>query len=108
MSAASPVVRAQEEKAKKQKKVLAILSVVLLGLMGFELPKMLGGSNSSASSDPTASVAAESLPAAGTPAAVAPGSLPNTDRIDFQAGSGQLISFGLFKSKDPFVQQLSP
>ena len=33
--------------------------------------------------------------------------LPDTDRVTVQAGSGQLIAFGLFKSKDPFVQQLS-
>ena len=107
MSSASPVVRAQEEKAKKQKKLLAILSVVLLALMGYELPKMLGGHSSASSDAAVPSVAAESLPAAGAPVSAAPGTLPDTDRVDLQAGNGQLISFGLFKSKDPFVQQLS-
>ena len=42
--------------------------------------------------------AAPSLPA---------GKLPNTDQVVVQRGSNQLISFGLFKSKDPFVQQLA-
>ena len=35
------------------------------------------------------------------------GKLPNTDQVVVHRDSNQLISFGLFKSKDPFVQQLS-
>jgi hypothetical protein len=109
MSAASPVVRAQEEKTKKQKRLLAVLSVILLALMGYELPKMLGGSGS-ASTSPPSTIAVDSLPGASPSLlpSVGPGTLPNTDdRLAAVPASGKLISFGLFKSKDPFVQQLS-
>jgi hypothetical protein len=70
------------------------------------MTKFMGGSKSSqsAASDTTAVAASGAVPA---PSPVAPGSLPNTDRVVVQRDSNQLISFGLFKSKDPFVQQLS-
>jgi hypothetical protein len=105
MSAAAPsTTRLAETKAKKQKQIVAVLSVVLLGLLGFELPKMLGGASAQTTTSPTATTA--SLP--GSPLAVTPGGkLPDTDRVSIEPQSGQLISFGLFKSKDPFIQQLS-
>jgi hypothetical protein len=106
VSTATPTVRAQEEKAKKQKRLLAVLSVVLLALMGYQLPKLLGGSGSSSTSAaPSPSVAAESLP--GAVSTLPPGQLPNTDHVSVNPGSTKLISFGLFKSKDPFAPQLS-
>jgi hypothetical protein len=104
-STAAPTVRAQEEKAKKQKRLLAVLSVFLLALLGYQMPKLLGGSGSSSTSPPPQTVAAESLP--GAVSALPAGQLPNTDHVALEAGSTKLISFGLFKSKDPFVQQLS-
>ena len=104
MSTASPVIRAEEEKAKKQKRLLAILSVVLLALLGFELPKMLGGDSTSTAA-PAETAIVSTTP--GSPLAGAPTSLPDTDRVSVAPDSGQLISFGLFKSKDPFVPQLS-
>lgn len=104
-STAAPTVRAQEEKAKKQKRLLAVLSVFLLALLGYQMPKLLGGSGSSSTSPPPQTVAAESLP--GAVSALPAGQLPNTDHLALQPGSTKLISFGLFESKDPFVQQLS-
>src|SRR5581483_11139693 len=89
---------------RRQKIFIGIGSVLLLAIMGFELPKMLGGSKEAAGVTTTA------VPAASTPGVaptLAPGKLPNTDRIAVTRSSNQLISFGLFKSKDPFVQQLS-
>jgi hypothetical protein len=115
MSAASPqAVRNQQalaqEKAKKQKKLLAVLSLVFLALVGYQLPKILGGdSQPSSASGGTPPAATGVTPVAPTPAVPAPAlptSLPDTDRVVVQPQSGQLLSFGLFKSKDPFVQQL--
>jgi hypothetical protein len=118
MSAAAPqAVRNQQaqaqEKAKKQKKLLAVLSVVFLALVGYQLPKLLGGdsqpSSASGGTPPAATGVAPTPAAPGTPApapAGLPTSLPDTDRVVVQPQSGQLLSFGLFKSKDPFVQQL--
>jgi hypothetical protein len=85
-----------------------VLSVVLLALMGYQLPKLMGGSTSSSTSAvPPATIAADSLPGAGAVSTLPPGQLPNTDHVAVDPGSTKLISFGLFKSKDPFVQQLS-
>jgi hypothetical protein len=109
MSAASPqAVRKQEAqaeaKASKQKKLLALLSVVFLALVGYQLPKILGG-DAETTSAPGATAPAPT-DATGAPPPPLPTELPDTDRVIVQPQSGQLLSFGLFKSKDPFVQQL--
>lgn len=95
-----------DSKAKRQKQILAVGSVILLALLGFQLPKLMGGS-AAQSTAPTETTDASGLPAAASPLAAVPGKLPDTDRVVIEPGSGQLISFGLFKSKDPFQQQLS-
>ena len=88
-------------KEKRQKQIVAVGSVLLLGLLGFQLPKLLG-------EDQTTVTPGSSTPAPTVEQlAGAPSSLPDTDRIVVQPQSGQLLSFGLFKSKDPFVQQVS-
>ena len=59
-------------------------------------------------SEAVATTTAPVLTAGAAPAPVVPaGKLPNTDEVVVVRDSSQLISFGLFKSKDPFVQQLS-
>ncbi len=95
-----------DSKVKRQKQILGVGSVILLALLGFQLPKLLGGSSSGSTASPAATDVA-STPGSGSALAVGPGNLPDTDRVVIEPGSGQLISFGLFKSKDPFVQQLS-
>ena len=95
---------AAKRRVRRQKIFLAVGTVCLLGVLGFELPKMLGrqGNQSSVVEVTTASpIAAVASPVA---AAVA---LRDTDRFAVQRDTDQLLSFGLFKSKDPFVQQLS-
>jgi hypothetical protein len=92
-----------ERKVKRQKQILAAGSVILLALVGYQLPKALG--HGSAATPPASSATAPG--ASSSPLAAAPGKLPDTDRVAIQADPGQLLSFGLFKSKDPFVQQLS-
>ena len=106
MSSAAATKKLADAKAKRQKQILAVGSVILLALLGFELPKMLGG-NAGQSTAPPIVTDVTGVPGSGSPLAAASGTLPDTDRVVIEPGSGQLISFGLFKSKDPFVQQLS-
>ena len=91
-----------EKRVRRQKIFIAVGSVVLLAVLGFELPKMMGGKGNEAAAPTTLPA-----PAAGAAPVVPAGKLPNTDQVVVQRDSNQLISFGLFKSKDPFVQQLS-
>jgi hypothetical protein len=102
---ATPAARAARE--RKQKMFVAIGGVVLLALLAFQLPKLLGGSEPSAAGETTtdtATVAGETTPPPDTavPTSVA---LVDTDRA-LAPGPGQLRSFGTFTRKDPFVQQL--
>jgi hypothetical protein len=96
-----------QKKAARQKKILAVSSLILLVVVGFELTKVLGHGKDSAAA-PVVLPTVPSVPGSPSPlAALAPAKLPNTDRIVVQHDSDQLLSFGLFRSKDPFVQQLS-
>jgi hypothetical protein len=92
-----------EKRVRRQKIFIAVGSVALLAILGFELPKVMGGKGGSEA------VAPATVPAvvAGAAPVVPAGKLPNTDQVVVHRDSNQLISFGLFKSKDPFVQQLS-
>ena len=93
-----------DRRVRRQKIFIAVGSVVLLAVLGFELPKVMGHKNG-VSAAPAITAA---TPGVGTPAVVVPaGKLPNTDRVAVVRDTNQLISFGLFKSKDPFVQQIS-
>lgn len=105
MSTTTPTSAVAEAKARKQKKLLGVLSVVLLGVVGFQLPKVLGGDPAAVetTTPPPPTVVGSAPP----PAGVGGPTLPDTDRVVIEPQSGQLVSFGLFKSKDPFVQQLS-
>jgi hypothetical protein len=99
---------ARAARERKQKIFVAIGGVVLLALLAFQLPKLLGGSEPSAVTETTtdtATVAGETTPPADTavPTSVA---LVDTDRA-LAPGPGQLRSFGTFTRKDPFVQQLA-
>jgi hypothetical protein len=92
------------KRVRRQKIFIAVGSVALLAILGFELPKVMGGKGGS---EAVATTTAAALPGAAAPAPVTPaGKLPNTDQVVVVRDSSQLISFGLFKSKDPFVQQL--
>jgi hypothetical protein len=107
-------------KAKKQKIYAAVGGVLLLGVLAFQVPrtmKMLNPPNindtSSAAPAPTTTtsgpIAAPSL-AGGNATAVsssgADGGLGNPDAVPVPQ-SGQLLAFGLFRTKDPFAQQLT-
>jgi hypothetical protein len=106
-------------KAKRQKIYAAIGGVILLGLLAFQVPrtmKMLHPAEESSSSSapaaatattPTSPIAAPSLAGGNATAVAAPG---GDGLVDADAPptpqSGQLFAFGLFRTKDPFKQQL--
>jgi hypothetical protein len=106
-------------KAKKQKIYAAVGGVLLLGLLAFQVPrtmKMLHPPNTSGSSAaapaPTTTtsgpIAAPSLGggnATAVSSAGAAGGLGDPDALPLPQ-SGQLLAFGLFRTKDPFAQQL--
>ena len=92
-----------EKRVRRQKIFIAVGSVALLAILGFELPKMMGGKEAGEAAAPTTAPALTPGAAPVVPAV----KLPNTDQVVVLRDSNQLISFGLFKSKDPFVQQLS-
>jgi len=107
-------------KAKRQKIYAAIGGVILLGLLAFQVPrtmKMLhpaeesssGSTPTTTSATSTASpIAAPSLSGgnvtSGSAAAGGDG-LVDADAVPTPQ-SGQLLAFGLFRTKDPFKQQL--
>jgi hypothetical protein len=93
------------KRVRRQKIFIAVGSVALLAILGFELPKVMGGKGGG---EAAATTTAPALVAPSGAAPVVPaGKLPDTDQVAVVRDSNQLISFGLFKSKDPFVQQLS-
>jgi hypothetical protein len=100
----APADRAARE--RKQKIFVVVGGILLLGMLAFQLPRLLGGSEASAvapaeestfTSDPTAASAA--LPRVATVALV------DTDRR-LGVTPGKLTSFSVFAPKDPFVQQV--
>jgi len=91
-----------DKKVKRQKQFIAVGSVVLLAIVGFQMSKLMSHGEKSAAPATTAT-SAGGAPATPVPTAT----LPDTDRLVVQRNTDQLLSFGLFESKDPFVQQLS-
>jgi hypothetical protein len=108
-------------KAKKQKIYAAIGGVLLLGLLAFQVPrtmKMLHPPNANdaaattpATTTPTSGpIAAPSLSGGNATAVSATGTgdgFADPDALPLPQ-SGQLLAFGLFRTKDPFAQQLRP
>ncbi len=102
-------------KAKRQKIIAIVGAVILVGLLAWRVPQMLAlmdakpppGSNPTAGTPAPVAPAAPGLPVSpGVPPASASGSneLADSDRAPV-AGPGQLVSFGRFVSKDPFLPQ---
>jgi hypothetical protein len=115
-------------KAKRQKVILAVGGVILLGLLVIQVPKtmkmMKGQSASSSSPPPATSTTAGSNPLAppsldgSTGAAASSGTASGSSAATSADGvtdpsnpltpnAGQLVSFSKFKSKDPFHQQIA-
>jgi hypothetical protein len=98
----TPAERAARE--RKQKIFVVVGGVLLLGMLAFQLPRLLGGS-----SPPAVAPAEESTlasdPTTAAPRRVAAVALVDTDRR-LDAIPGKLTSFSVFAVKDPFVQQV--
>ena len=110
-------------KAKRQKIYAGVGGVILLAVLAFQVPrtlKMLNPPNvTSSSSAPATTTSATPTPisapslsggnTAASPAAAVTGGdgISDPDTVPTPQ-SGQLLAFGLFRSKDPFVQQLDP
>jgi hypothetical protein len=98
-------------KAKRQKIIAAVGGVILLAVLAYQVPSVLKIINKK---PPAATAAPAPAPVTPVPGAV-PGTpvstpvLPGGTLSDSdpaaQAGSGQLLSFDRFSSKDPFAQQ---
>jgi hypothetical protein len=108
-------------KAKKQKMILIVGGVLLLGLGAIQGPKLLKSGSSAPAAAPAAAtsttaattpVATPSLPATTGSAATGSGPSAVLAGVTLRAGGGskasesQLVSFSLFQAKDPFVQQV--
>jgi hypothetical protein len=105
------------EKDRRTKKVAIGLSVVLVAVLAFEVPKMMHNGSTS-STPPAATTTTAVSTATGAPVTTAPGTaaaaslpatstkVPNSD-VAPQASKSQLDSFSHFTGKDPFAQQVS-
>jgi hypothetical protein len=107
-------------KAKRQKIIAGVLGLVLVGVLIFQAPTILGafggGSSTTASEPASATPAPAPVPTPATPGAPAAAPTPvptggsaalvDSDPAPVPA-DGQLVSFDRFESKDPFVQQAS-
>jgi hypothetical protein len=107
-------------KAKRQKIYAGIGGVILLAVLAFQVPrtlKMMHPADASSSSPAPATTSAStptpiSAPSLSGGNAAAASAAPGGDGITDPDAvpppqSGQLLAFGLFRSKDPFVQQLN-
>jgi hypothetical protein len=106
-------------KAKKQKIYAAVGGVLLLGLLAFQVPRTLKmmhppADPSATSTTPAATTTPTTTPLAApslsggnaAPAPTGSDGLADSDPVSAPQ-SGQLLSFGLFRTKDPFVQQIN-
>jgi hypothetical protein len=111
-------------KQKRQKVIAAVGGVVLLGLLAFQVPRVMKQLNKKPPAPPVASTTT-APPSTGTPSLAAPtlagsaqpasatASAPTSgDGVTTGDGTpaaqeGQLTSFSRFASKDPFAQQLA-
>jgi hypothetical protein len=101
---------------EKRTKIAAIVGSILMVLVGaYEIPSMLKVMNKkppgNTTYDPGPSTTAGGLPnvasgAAGAPAAGSSGQLVDTDAPP-ASGAGQLVSFSVFETKNPFTPQVS-
>jgi hypothetical protein len=94
---------AQQQRDKRSKIILAVLGVVLLAVLAFELPSMLGGKKTPSAAPPTsATTTTGGSTTAGAPAAAAAAAAPASYQIVASAQPGQLTRFSRLPAKDPF------
>lgn len=105
-------------KAKRQKIMAAGGGVLLLAVLAFQVPRTMAMLNAKPAPPPPAAVAPGAVPSdpsvLPTPGAVGGGAAPSASGdgtlVDSDPAptpaTGQLVSFGRFASKDPFVEQI--
>lgn len=96
-------------KAKRQKIVAAVLGVIFIGVLAWQVPSVLKMMNekppTTAAAPPPAAVPVVGTPVSAPGTTPAPtGTLVDSDPAA-QAAGGQLVTFDRFESKDPFAQQ---
>ena len=89
---------------RKQKIFVVLAGILLLGLLAFQLPRLLGGS-ATPTEAPSQETSFASNPVSNVRPAGVNASLTDTDRR-VRGTLGQLSSFSKFSLKDPFVQQV--
>ncbi len=110
------------EKARKQKIILAVAGVLLVGVAGLQVPKLMKGSSQPAAAPVATAAPVDAATAPATGATGATGTVTPTSTVTkpaaFVAGvalpgtqvaapeKSQLASFTLFEPGDPFVQQV--
>jgi len=95
---------ARAARERKQKIFVVAGGVLLLLLLAFQLPRLLGGSESS-SAAPATETTVGGVPTPVTPSPPTPVALVDTDRPHAPAPD-KLRSFSVFAKKDPFEQQV--
>ena len=100
---------ARAAKERKQKIFVAVGGLLLLAMLAFQLPKILGGSSSSVAptTETTATGDTTGTPAPGPASTQTPVALRDTD-VRLAVSPGKLSSFTLFSKKNPFLQQVAP
>lgn len=103
-------------KQAKQKKLAIGLSILFVAVLAYQVPKTLkmlkGPAAAAVETAPVSTPSGTALPATGAaaPAAAAPAASQPAVLIDsdlpVEAGAGQLRSFELFRTQDPFLQQI--
>jgi hypothetical protein len=96
---------ARAARERKQKIFVVVGGVALLGMLAFQLPRLLGGSESATATPTTETSTLGSDTTAVTPPSQ-PAVLVDTDR-PHAPDPGKLRSFSVFARKDPFEQQVS-
>jgi hypothetical protein len=92
----TPEARAARE--RKQKIFVVVGGLLLVALLAFQLPKLLGGSSGEATVAPETTVTTVPTGVTAPPATPTPSATP-------VATTAKLTSFSVFERKDPFVQQ---
>ncbi len=99
--------KARDRRARMTLVVLGIVAVAVAALQGPKLLKSLHSSSSSSTSRAVTTAGSPSSTASVAASATAGGRLADT-AVHTSVGPGQLASFTLFESKDPFAQQVNP
>ncbi len=105
-------------KARKQKMILAVAGVALIGMAVIQVPKLMKSNSQPAAAPAAAAAATDVSGTAPAPAVVVNSTTAVSKPAAYVAGvalpggttvvvaKSQLASFTLFEEKDPFVQQV--